>query len=466
MRKVAALKSRLRRCVGGVLTGLLVAAAAVPLASLAAQDGQERTATLVGLVYDSTSMKPLPGARVVVLGTSGTADADENGRFRIASVPAGTHWVSFFHSRLQTLGVSPPSRQFEFRPGGTVEAHLAVPSEETLLRGWCLAEQPGPRYGAISGVVTDSLTGVPMSRALVTAAPTDRTFGASEPVEVRADDAGYYRMCAVPADQEIRLQAHFGRSSGRSVRLALEPESAHKQDLVLLMSAEGTLTGTVIDHGTGQPVAGASVSVLGTDSRTLTDEQGRFLLDDLPPGRHLVATEYIGFDQRVDSVTVFGQETVTAEVRLATEALEIEGLTVTARSRFGRTSLAADAKRADFITREEIEPLLTRVTHAGDLLRLMSVPGLRIRDVRLQDPNTGMITPGLCVEVSRQSVGTTVGCNQAAVYLNDVRMPYPDQVLPSLDPNIIERIEILSAIDAAFQFGTVAGNGAVLIYTR
>ena len=45
-------------------------------------------------------------------------------------------------------------------------------------------------------------------------------------------------------------------------------------------------------------------------------------------------------------------------------------------------------------------------------------------------------------------------------------MPYPDQILQSLDPNAIERIEVLSPIDAQFQFGTAAGNGALLIYTR
>lgn len=61
----------------------------------------------------------------------------------------------------------------------------------------------------------------------------------------------------------------------------------------------------------------------------------------------------MGFKRRVDSLTLFRQETVTAELRIATEGLEIEGLIVTARSRFGRTSLAAAAKGADFITREE-----------------------------------------------------------------------------------------------------------------
>ena len=37
---------------------------------------------------------------------------------------------------------------------------------------------------------------------------------------------------------------------------------------------------------------------------------------------------------------------------------------------------------------------------------------------------------------------------------------------PGFDDGIIDRIEILSPTDAQFQFGTAAGNGAVLIYTR
>jgi hypothetical protein len=76
-----------------------------------------------------------------------------------------------------------------------------------------------------------------------------------------------------------------------------------------------------------------------------------------------------------------------------------------------------------------------------------------------------VVVPGLCVELSRRTRGS-IGCNQAAVFLNGVIMPYPEQILQDIDPNSIDRIEILSPIDAQFQFGTVAGNGAVLIYTR
>ena len=137
---------------------------------------------------------------------------------------------------------------------------------------------------------------------------------------------------------------------------------------------------------------------------------------------------------------------------------------VTARTRFGRTSLAGDAKRADFLSREEIEVLLPRVAATEDLLRNMNTPGLRIRNVYQVDEITGVMIPALCIEVSRRSGGE--GCTPAAVTLNDVLIPYPDQFLQDLDPNIIDRIEILSPIDAQFQYGSAAGNGAVAIYTR
>jgi hypothetical protein len=426
-----------------------------------AQSGAE--AVLRGVVFDSTEMRPLARARVAVMGTSSLAETDANGVFVLAGVPAGAHWVSFYHERLQQLGVSPPSRQVEFRAGQTVDVALAVPSEATLLAGWCLAEQPGAGFAAIAGFVSDSLTGVPLPRAIVRAEAITRT-GGIQPIEARTDDSGYFRICNARADVDIRLQAHFGQNSGRSIELFLPPGAATVQDLVLFMTAEGTLTGYVRDYATGEPVSGAVVSVVGTRAATLSDASGRFVLADLPPGRHLVNTDHIAFEERTDSVTIFSEETVDIEVSMATEALEVEGLVVTARTRFGRTSLAGDAKRADFISREEIDVLLPRVTATADLLRNMNAPGMRVREVYQQDQITGVVVPSLCVEVSRRSGGE--GCVPAAVALNGIIVPFPDQVLRDLDPNIIDRIEILSPVDAQFQFGSIAGNGAVSIYTR
>jgi hypothetical protein len=444
--------------------GLVLAAVmAVASGPVEAQTGSAR---LLGIVFDSTEMRALSGARVAVLGTSVVGESDADGRFELKEVPAGSHWVSFFHPRLQTLGVSPPSRQVLFENGRTVDVELAVPSERTLLMAWCMAEQPGPGFGALAGIVTDSLTGVPLPGAMVRAQLVSRRPGDPTSVEARADDGGYYRLCTVPAGREVKVQAQFGRNSGLSAITTVEAGGASIEDLVLLMSAEGTLVGSVMDFTTREPLVGAVISVLGTDVRQVTDAGGTFILDRLPPGRHLVATEFLGYESRTDSVTVFSQETVDIEVRLTTEAIEVEGLVVTARTRFGRTSVAND-KRADVLTRVEIEPILARVQSMADLLRSMNTPGLRISEMMVVDAS-GIQVPGLCVEIGRRTSrgGVAGACSPAAVFLNDVIMPYPDQILQSLDPNIIERIEVLSPIDGQFQFGSAAGNGALLIYTR
>ena len=445
-----------------VLATLLILAAADTLPGRA-----QNTAGLTGIIYDSTSMGPLAGARVGVIGTSSATESGQDGRFTLDSIIAGTHWVSFFHPRLQELGVSPPSRQVTFQGGETITVELAVPSETTLLAGWCVIEQPGPGYGAVSGIVTDSLTGVPMPGALVTLEPVATSrfgIGIGRPTEVNTDDSGYFRICNVPAESEMNLQPHFGRSSGRTVVISVGAGLGEIQDLEMLVSAEGTLSGYVEDFASGEPVLGASITVAGTQGLVLTDQEGRFIIDDLPPGRHLVTTDHIAFEQRTDSVTIFSEEVVDIEVRLAVDALEIDGLVVTARTRFGRTSFLNDAKRADFISREEIDALLPRTTATVDLLRNVQAPGLRIREISTVDPVTGVPRPGLCIEVSRRSGGQ--GCAPAAVFINDVPVPYPEQAIIDMDPNFIDRIEVLNPVDASFRFGTIAGNGAIVIYTR
>ena len=446
--------------VRGVAFGIGVIGVVVigPVAAVA----QAGTGRLRGVVFDSTAMSPLAGAHVAVLRTSVSGFANDEGYFELHGVPAGRYTVTFFHDRLQELGTGAVPREVVFADGERQEVALTVPSMETLLAAWCLAEGVGPGMAALAGTVSDSITGVPMPRAQVTVTRVSRP-SSNRPTRVLTDNSGYFRLCSVPANEPLRLQAHFGNSPGRSVEVTIPERGAAVQDLSMLMSGEGFLSGTVLDHVIGTPMAGAEISVLGTDARTLSNADGRFTLDGIPPGRHLVTTTHLGFQPRTDSITVFSLETVGVEVRMSTAAVEVEGLVVTTRSRPGQTLNLATAKREDAITQAEIEPLLTRASSVGDLLRLMNVPGLSVRNIRVVE-NGGGIYDGLCVEVSRRSGGE--GCAPAMVAIDMVPQQMPDQILMDLDADVVDRIEILSPIDAAFQFGTLGGNGAILIFTR
>ena len=77
-----------------VLCAALVASGASALtdSALAAQEGT--AASLAGLVFDSTKMAPLAGARVAVMGTNSVSTTDESGRFLLSDVPAGDYGVA------------------------------------------------------------------------------------------------------------------------------------------------------------------------------------------------------------------------------------------------------------------------------------------------------------------------------------------------------------------------------------
>ncbi len=432
-----------------------------PAGALHAQ--AEGTALLHGTVYDSTAMQSLAGARVAVIGTSIAGESDGAGRYAIADVPAGDFRVSFFHDRLRQLGLRSMSHPVAFEAGETVYLELTIPSEETLLLGWCLTELAVAGTGAVAGLVTDELTGVPIPQTIVTAQPVDGSSGGRS-VEATTNEAGYFRICEAPTNVTLDLQAHFGEQSSRGVQVVLEPGRGRLQDLVLHVSAEGTLTGYVRDYVSGDGVEGAVVSVLGTNSAVLTDDDGYFIMDHVPQGRHLVSTDHLAFEERMDSVTVFGDETVEIEVRMATEALEVEGLVIAARNRSAETNLVSPGQRADVMSREAIELALPGAEGAVDLLRRMNAPGLRLRDGYVLDELTGVLIPGLCIEVGRRLPDG--GCASAAVALNDVLIVYPDQFLRDLDPEVIDRIEILSPVNAQFRFGQSAANGAIMIYTH
>ena len=93
--------------------------------------------------------------------------------------------------------------------------------------------------------------------------------------------------------------------------------------------ATGSITGIVTDAASGQPVAGAQVSVAALGTGQLSGGDGRFALVGLSPGTHEVRAELIGYLAASESVVVPEGGTVFLELRMQPTVLQLQGVVVT-----------------------------------------------------------------------------------------------------------------------------------------
>src|SRR5712664_1641701 len=71
-----------------------------------------------------------------------------------------------------------------------------------------------------------------------------------------------------------------------------------------LAAQQGEVTGRVTDKSSGQSLAGAQVSIVGTTIRALTGQDGRYRFANVPAGAQTVRVAYIGYGTATQPVAV------------------------------------------------------------------------------------------------------------------------------------------------------------------
>lgn len=107
----------------------------------------------------------------------------------------------------------------------------------------------------------------------------------------------------------------------------------------------GRIVGRVLDAQTAQPLSGVQVYLSGTERGTLTDINGRYLILKVPSGDHDLVAEMIGFTRKtVTGVTVDDGSTVSMDISMETEAIELDAITVSAAREQGSTAFLLDQR--------------------------------------------------------------------------------------------------------------------------
>lgn len=277
---------------------------------------------------------------------------------------------------------------------------------------------------------------------------------------------GRFSVC-VPADARgATLWAEFGDDSSEEATVAFEPGAPYEVHLRVLFgdTEPGRIVGRVLDASTEEPVATATVSLVGRPAEVQSDRQGRFALTGVPRGEHLLEVERIGYASLRYEVTVVRGLSTELQVGLVPAPVQMEPLVVTAtRPRrleingfYDRKYFGELIGGGTYFSLEDIDrrrPL--RVSHM-----LADAPGIRLRC-----PGSGF--RDCWVESRRAAGGFTPGGCELNAYLDG--SPIPVRELDTLVlPVEVAGIEVYQgAGELPPEFGGYdARCGAVVIWTK
>lgn len=259
------------------------------------------------------------------------------------------------------------ARDDEGREGVSTMLYLYLPDEseesDTDLDPYRKGEQfevtiELAELGILAGVVVDD-RGRPIGGAEVTISPwggdleNEELIASEENGDQRTKEDGTFRIplrASGAFDVEVHAQK-FQPVTEQAVQVL--PGRETTVSITMLASAE--MSGIVLDPR-GTPVAGARVIVQGQpspneylSSEAMTGEDGRFLIEELAPGRYTVAAMAEGFRPAESWEVAAGQGDVT--IRLANGG-KIHGDVIASRELATRPRYSPD----DYVVEPDIEP--------------------------------------------------------------------------------------------------------------
>src|SRR5947209_16904623 len=272
------------------------------------------------------------------------------------------------------------------------------------------------------------------------------------------------RICRFPS-QEVEMTSPLRRMRAG---LALGTGLALLCACALAAAAQttGTIRGKVTDATTGRPVDGAQLYVAGTDLGTLSNADGQYQFT-VRAGTVELRTRRVGYASASQQVTVTPGEVALADFSLKQSAIGLDVVVVTGtgveteKRKLGNTVATINAAALQNAP----------VTNLSEMLAARE-PGISVL------PSGGLTGEGARIRI--RGAASPSQPNEPIVYVDGVRVDrsggfgdfigtggggYPSR-LDDINPESIERIEILKGAAAATLYGTEASSGVIQIFTK
>ncbi len=148
-------------------------------------------------------------------------------------------------------------------------------------------------------------------------------------------------------------------------------------------SQPGILTGKVTDEKTGESLVGATIIIQGTTTGTITNLDGYYSLEKIPPGPYNIVISYISYDTQIHTISMEAGKKVSLDVRLEPATLQVDEVTVTGhRKTHTEAAVISVIKTADMIVNGIGADQISKSQDTDAAQAVRRVPGIIISDDR------------------------------------------------------------------------------------
>ncbi len=325
--------------------------------------------------------------------------------------------------------------------------------------GATAAQVPEREFVAITGKVIDAVTGQPIEGVAVVLEGTGLRFETNAAGEFSVDRIaiGGYRLQLTHPDYNPAV-GDFNVVRAGGFQTAMAPVIVSGSEVIT------GIMGVLTDRDNGSPLAGARVQLDGGRGGTLTDGRGRFMLDELAAGWHMIGFSQFGYATRSDSIEVVQGRVTNVQASLSVDPVQLAPLEIVVERREVALQKTGFYERqsegfGEFIDREDIE--LRGPAEMTDMFQ--GIPGVLVhadgidKSIVLRSGRIGDLDGNYCYP---------------RVYLDDILVhrggDEPAGIDHLLTPGVVAGVEIYpSTAGMPAQYtSTGASCGVVVIWTR
>ncbi len=218
---------------------------------------------------------------------------------------------------------------------------------------------------------------------------------------------------------------------------------------IYALTARNSISGYVFDFVTKEPLPGVNIILKGTEFGASSDQNGHFMISDIPEGKYIVSVQMIGYRTMETKISVNSSTSVKLNFKLQPEIIEGDAIVVTG-TRIPRY-LKDSPVRTDVITYQEIK----RRNPSNFLEATQSIIGID-PSIECSICNAASISlqglPGRYTQVLIDGIPLFSSLGQTYGYLE-------------LPANLIDQLEIIKGANSVL-YGSDAIAGIVNIRTK